>query len=163
MGPFAPTPVHALTESDYERWPVWRFGLDENEEQLDESTAVPYAEAPQRGMHGSFMVKARYALANGGEAWGSVQVDVLGRGLFCTPAFLYISGMPLDPLAADVATRIKRIAKRDMGRPTSWTLAVTIAGEAKPRSGRIRKSRFIQVIGLVARLVALRLFYRTRA
>lgn len=154
-------PLPELTEDSFVRAPVWQFGLEE-EGTGDESRAFPATDTIRLGIYGSFMVRALYRLRNGEQFPGAVQVDLLNHKAIFTPAFLYVGGKSLDPLAQDIGTRMARITKQTDCQPTHWTLGITIPGDKRPRSGRIAQSRVMQALGLLARLVLLKL-YRGRA
>jgi hypothetical protein len=151
-------PVYELAESDFARDPVWQFVSESvGEEGIDESYAEPAPNGLSLGGSGSFMVGARYLLTDRRELPGAVQVDILGRYASFTPTFLYVQGRPVDPLSVDVATRIARITHGTQSPPVRWCLDAKFAGEVDPRSGRISRSRLIRGIGILARLVRLRI------
>jgi hypothetical protein len=157
-------PVYELTDHHFSSDPVWQFKLESGgERESDESHAVPASNGLHLGTYGSFMVHARYLLTSGHELPGAVQVDILGQKVVFTPTFLYVGGKSIDPLSADIETRISRITRQPKSRPTKWILRATFAGEADPRSGRIWKSRLLLGLGLLARLVSLRLIPRGKA
>ena len=164
MSSDASIPVYELTDGHFSCNPVWQFRPEsEGERGADESHAVPASSGLHLGTYGSFMVHARYLLTSGQELPGAVQVDILGRKVVFTPTFLYVGGKSIDPLSADLETRISRITKQPKSRPTKWILSATFLGEADPRSGRIWKSRLFLGLGLLARLVSLRLIPRSKA
>lgn len=150
-------PVHLLTEDHLRTHPVWRFRLEaEGEEGIDETHVAPDSAQLQAGANGSFIVSASYVLDNGQDLPGAVQVDVLGTKMHFTPAMLCVRGRQLDPLAPDVAARLGRILHASDCRPASWRLNVPIGGESAPRRGRIPRSRWLQALGLLLRLLSLR-------
>lgn len=156
-------PVYRLTETDFQRHPVWQFTTDaEGVDGGDESYVSPAADSLQRGVFGSFMVGATYRLTHGPALPGAVQVDILGAKVLFTPAFIYIHGKPIEALASDVATRLARITKTAANRPEGWRLNVLFDGESAPRSGRIARFRLVQAIGLVLHLISLRFNRRHR-
>ena len=154
-------PVYQLTEADFQRHPVWQFQTAaEGEQGVDESHAFPATGALQRGSFGSFMVAATYTLTHGPEMQGAVQADILGAKVLVTPTSMFVHGKTVDPLARDVTTRLARITKTPKNRPERWRLDVLFNGESKTRSGRIARSAFAQALGLVLRLILLRLSRR---
>jgi len=157
-------PVYELSDGHFSGNPVWQFKPEsEDERGTDESHAVPAPNGLHLGTYGSFIVHAQYLLTSGLELPGAVQVDILGRKVLFTPAFLYVGGKSIDPLSADIETRISRITRQPKSRPIKWILRATFVGEADPRSGRIWKSRLLLGLGLLARLVSLRLIPRDKA
>lgn len=157
-----PTRITELTLADFERCPVWQFAVDaEGEPDADETcvTAVPGGFGV--GAYGSFVVFARYRMNTGQEYPGAVQVDVLGRKLFFTPAILYAGGKSLDPLAPDLQTRVFRITK-ESARPLAWTLRATLSNELSPRTGRMAQSRLLRIASAWLQLVRVRFVPRGR-
>lgn len=163
MSPTGSRPVHELTEADFQRHPVWRFVGDAEEGgEADESHAEPAPSGLREGEYASFMVRATFLLKNGQTLPGAVQVDLLGPRTLFTPAFAYVRGKTLDPLAADAETRISRITKVSDARPASWSLDAPFAGESEVRTGSIAQSVFFQALVLLVRLVSLRFTGRRR-
>jgi hypothetical protein len=154
-------PAYELTETHLLLDPVWQFRVDdEGEEGSDETHVLPTQAGLRLGTFGSFVAHATYTFKDGYELPGAVQVDILGAKVILTPAFLYVQGKTLDPLATDVETRLARITGTVKTRPTKWQLNVHFVGEGTVRSGRIYQSRWIQVLVLVARLISLRFALR---
>ena len=92
---------------------------------------------------------------------GAVQVDLLGRKVVCTPAFLFAGGKPVDPLSRDAGVRLGRITKQPDARPVKWRLGIAFAGESKNRGGRMAKSGGLRALGLLLQLLSLRLSRRS--
>lgn len=147
-------PVCELTAEDLRTCPVWAFLLD-GEGDTDESCVKSLAVPPPIGSHGSYVVSATYTLRSGGELPGAVQLDQLGTKRYFTPILIHAAGKSLDPLAADIATRLSRLTKSESGPPARWTLNITLPGDKRPASRRIVRSRPLQALALLARMIAL--------
>lgn len=159
----ASVPAPALRQADFAHQPVWRFLLEaEGEPGVDESHLVPDPGGLHLGAQASYLVAARFVLADGRPLAGAVQVDVLDRRVYCTPALLFAGGKALDPLAHDVATRLERITRQAASPPRRWALAVCFSGEARPRRGRIARWAWLRALGLLARLLWWRVWGRPR-
>jgi len=155
--------VSKLTEADLLRHPLWQFvGDDDGENGGDESHVSPVLELSLAEVTGSFIAYATYKLKNGQDIPGAVQVDVVRSKAYFTPAFIYVGSKALDPLEANITSRIARLTKSTDTQPVKWTLAAILKGETSPRTGRISQFLFIKAIVLVARLIALRLARRSR-
>jgi hypothetical protein len=140
-------PCCDLSEADFAGNGVWRFALpSERDENADETHVLPDPGGLRLGTYGSFVVRARYALSNGGSAPGAVQVDILNAKAFFTPAFIFFDGKAFDPYSSE----------EGHPRAESWTLTEYFAGEARPRSGRIFHSTLIQLLGVILKLFKLR-------
>ena len=157
MGSSGSVPANTLSASDLQSHPIWQFRTDE---EVDESHVAPNIEPLAIGTYGSYLVAATYGLKNGASLPGSVQVDVLGKKVYFTPAAVYALGKQVDPLAHDAEQRLSRITKTVNTRPLHWELTVAFHGEQQVRRGRIARSTFGTALALLVRLVLLRLSAR---
>jgi hypothetical protein len=157
-------PAGDLEELDLSASQVWRFVTSDECGDLgvDESYVVAQAEAPGVGLYGSYMIAAQYSLMNGSTLPGIVQVDCLGRQIEFTPSTLFASGKSVDALGSGTEARLQRLLKTTGAQPIGWRLNVCLSGEAKPRSAAIAKPGLGQVLGLLFKLVRLRLHPRDR-
>ncbi|MBS1139575.1 MAG: hypothetical protein H6R13_1028 [Proteobacteria bacterium] len=156
MSLIPPLPVNTLSIENLQQFPVWRYLQDdEGGEGTDESFVTPAEEAPPSGVYGSYVVFATFLLHGGDELPGAVQLDLLGSKRQFTPILIHAAGKCLDPLAADIASRLTRLRKVPGGPPVRWTLDITLPGDKAPASGRIARSRALKALGLLAQLVSL--------
>jgi hypothetical protein len=153
MGSSGSVSADTLSASDLQLNPIWQFRTDG---EVDESHVAPSMEPVALGTYGSYLVAATYGMKNGASLPGSVQVDVLGKKVYFTPAVMYAQGKQVDPLAQDAEQRLSRITKTSNTRPVHWELSVAFQGEKQLRRGRIARSTFGTALGLLVRLVLLR-------
>jgi hypothetical protein len=152
-------PAPEILERDLQDCRVWRFITpdESTDPQADESYVVPETEPPGAGQFGSFLVAARYELANGSLIRGLVQVDILDKQIEFVPVTVFASGKAVDPLGRDAEARLRRILKETGVQPVRWCLEVLLAGELEPRSKSIRKPGLAQAASLLAQLARLKL------
>jgi hypothetical protein len=115
-----------LTLADLATSPVWEFALDEEEvEGQDETTVRPYAaDGPLDPSVGMFVVRARFALADGTLMSGYLTPPVQGEAglstfqpIVITPAgqVVFWCGM-IVPDAATIAESYLRLGKTDASK-----------------------------------------------
>lgn len=139
-GPRIRKPVNELTASDFVANPVWEFALDEEgEEGQDETTVRPYPVSGQLdATEGMFVVRARFALADGTQMQGYLTPPTpedpsLGtlQPIILTPhgqvMFWWGSISPEPALVAESYSRLGKASPAEVF-PVSYESAVPLKG-----------------------------------
>ena len=154
MSDHPPTSAEELKRHHFESAPVWAYCIEsEDDPDLDESYVKPASISDiSTGSYRQFLVAATYTLRSKHSLPGAVQIDAFGGKVVLNPAFVYLLDRQLPPISMDTDRLLSRYSKFPGNTPKRWTLQLTLPGESRPRSARIRKTFGFHLAVIVVRL-----------
>lgn len=145
--------IRKIARADLARYPVWEWALHEEEtvgqgESFVRPTAldcIPLDAARQ------FVVGATVTLSDGSELPACAEVTVRAGKAEAMPMFIFLRDRQLDFAGAETQTTLAHYTKSAQVRPDRWVLDVPLAGRGELLGGKVKRSLWTRVAGLLRR------------